>query len=192
MAERSSLSEHEKALPPADRLALHREGKERPIVEEFRPAEELYRAVFPGDDIEDTPLGKRIGIASIEWPGTDGVSLNRGLFSLPSDVRFTLQNDLLGWAACTCAFLPACLDGVKVENNSPRDLRMSPVHKPQESMASKRAGQTLPENYAHTLLVTFVDSEAKKISRGLRKMAEDYFRQLLHREFEVRQLPRPA
>lgn len=132
----TSLDEVEASLPVEERLRIRGRTPEP----EFDDAELLYHRVkrLAQDGVH--PLPKDIG-----YPGSDGMSVNRGRFSKPEDVLWPHHST---WNAVEVS----CgeVRGVEEVSGDDRTFGLDAKHSPVQADQTRDE----PENYAHSLVIT--------------------------------------
>lgn len=129
---------------PADRLAINGRFADPT----FEPTELLYIRFEKHEN--DRVLHSQLG-----YPGTDGMSLNRGRYSEPEDVLWP-NWATLGVAEVAVARLPSTeLSG------SDEEFGLEPRHTPWTEP---------PENYAHTSYVTYRARDSAKLPLPKKKV----------------------
>lgn len=148
--------------PVEERLALR--GREP--VPEFGAAEPLYLRVERLAENGRNPLPAGLG-----YPGSDGMSTNRGRFSLPEDVLWPKR---LHWKVvfAACGEVVAC----RFASDTGTEYQLEAVHDPTVADPAKE----LPENYAHSLVCTRVPPNAKHVqpSQAAKKRARQHLAKL--------------
>ncbi len=153
-----SLSDDETRLSAIERLA-HRG---RSANQSFDGAEWLFWAVQRFGDVGNGRRGVNMDDISHNgqpYPGsTDGMSMNRALYSLASDVLVSTARPSWGVAGLQSASLPPSLDVPDGKKKAKWALR--PKHVPTKA-SKRRDGIELPENFAHCVLMHYRNEEEK-------------------------------
>lgn len=153
-----SLSDYEIGLSAIARLA-HRG---RTANQSFDGAEWLFWAVQRFGDVGNGRRGVNMDDVSHKgqpYPGsTDGMSMNRALYSLARDVLVSTARPSWGVAGLQCSNLPP--DVTVPDGRKSALWALKPKHLP--TLVSRRRDQVeLPENFAHCVLMHYRNGEEK-------------------------------
>lgn len=178
------LSDADFILSAIERL----KHRNRPINPNFDAEEWLFAAFKRFGNQGDGRFGVYLDDMTYEgtrvpYPGSDGMSLNRALYSLVSDVVVsTADPELQRVAGIQTKALPSAFKPESDEKGATWSLR--PKHSPTEKTTRKKDSVELPENFAHTLLMHYQNQVEKAGSKVNNKEVRRVFKSALAFAFQ--------